>query len=88
VVKDECVAVLILENCLMADTAVDGVALELDTTRLELSASSRHVIDVQRDRPSAGRELTTDLRGIDDLDRQAPGLELAPEIIPVAGRAR
>lgn len=88
VVKDQRIAVLILEKCLMTDAAVHDLAAELDTTRLEVCTGSRDVIDVQRDRPFAGRELAPDLRGVDYLDRQAAGLELAAEVVLVTRRAR
>jgi len=77
VVEDQGVAVLILEERLMADAAVHRLALELDAAGLELRSRGLDVLDVQGDRAAARLELAADLRDIDHLDREAAGLELA-----------
>src|SRR6266436_6674188 len=82
------VGVLVFDDDLMADAAVDGVADELDALRFELGTGGGDVVDVQGDGSSARRELSADLCGVDDLDGQAAGLELTAEIVSVARRAR
>src|SRR5207247_931733 len=88
VMQDQRVPVLVLEERLVADAAVHRLAAELDALRLELGAGGFDVVDVQGDRARAGLELAPDLRDVDELDREAAGLELAAEVVVVALRAR
>src|SRR6476469_4008493 len=81
------VAVLVFEDGLVADAAVDRVADELDALRFELGAGGGDIVDVQGDRSSARCELSADLCGVDELDGQAAGLELTAEIVSITRRA-
>jgi hypothetical protein len=83
VVEDQRIAVGIAEVRLVADAAVHRLAFELDAAGLELLAGGLDILHVQRNRSRTGRNLPAELRHVDELDRQAPGLELAAEIAVV-----
>src|SRR6266536_1197663 len=82
--KDQSVAVLVLEVGLVADAAVHRLALERNAVSFELGAGALDVLDVERDCSRARLELAADLGDVDDLDREAAGLELASERVVVA----
>ncbi|HEY7258294.1 MAG TPA: GNAT family N-acetyltransferase [Gaiellales bacterium] len=88
VVQHERVAVGILEDRLVADAAVDDVALELHAPALQLRSGGRHVADAQRDRSLAGGELAPDPGHVEQHDRQVPRLDLAADAVAVALRDR
>ena len=76
-VEQEGVAVRILEEGHVADAGVKGVR-ERNAARLERGARGLDVLDVQRDRRPVGVKLAADRLGVDQLPREAAGLELAP----------
>ena len=74
--QDQDIPVRILEVRLQTHPGVDRLAEELDT----LPASSRgrfDVVDAQGDRAAVRRELAADRGGVEDLEGQVAGLELA-----------
>src|SRR4051812_20865410 len=73
----ERVPIRVLEDRLLADTAVDRLRDELDATRLELCLGGVVVVDVELERRGVRAEV--DIEGIDlhQRDRHGPGLELA-----------
>ena len=60
----------------VTDAAVDRLAEEGHALGLERGARGCDVIDVQCDRMRAGLELAADRRGVQELEREVPGLEL------------
>jgi hypothetical protein len=55
---------------------------------LELSACGVNVVDAQRDRVRVDLNLAADGGGLDQLERQAPGLELAARVRPYRAEQR
>jgi hypothetical protein len=76
------VAVRVLEDRVVAHPGIEGVYC-IHPTGLQLGARRRDVVDVKGDR-WMGLELTADRRGVEDLQRQIPGLELGPRHAPVS----
>src|SRR5206468_3375383 len=83
VMKDQCVSVRISEIRLVADAAVQRLALKLDPFRLQLGSSRLDILDVEGDGACARLEVPADLGDIDYLNRETAGLELAAKGVVV-----
>src|SRR5687767_8907421 len=86
VVEHERVAVGILEERHVANARVEDVALEHDASALELRPRPGHVVDLERDRMVVGLVRHPEGLGLEDLKREAAGLELDAGRLPVRDR--
>ena len=75
--QDQDVSVRVLEGRLQADAGVHRLAEELDPGALQLGAGPFDVGDPERDGAGARRELAADRRGVENLQGEVAGLELA-----------
>src|SRR4051794_18519853 len=73
----ERVPIRVLEDRLLADTAVDRLRDELDATRLELCLGGVVVVDVELERRGVRAEVDVESIDLHQRDRHGPGLELA-----------
>lgn len=80
------VAVRVVEEALMADAGIEGVAFELDAARFQLRLGGLEIVDVELDREIVGAELDVESVHLHQGDRQVPGLELARGHAPPALR--
>jgi hypothetical protein len=85
IVEHQHVAVGVVEDGHVTDAAVDRVGEEVDALRFELAAGDFDVLDVEGGRVGVGRELPADRGGVDDLEGEVAGLELAAGDFAVVG---
>jgi hypothetical protein len=75
-VQHQRVSVRIAEEGLVAYPGVDGLAIEFNALRLELSASGGNVRDAERQAGGTWRERLPDAGRVEDVERHLAGAEL------------